>query len=70
MANAVARSLPSNTSLTFDRVAGRMTAPPMPWRNRPRMSMSSPEPEAADCRPDESGAVGGRSPFRGIAARA
>ncbi len=40
MANAIARSRPRNRLLTVDRVAGRIIAPPMPCRNRPRISIA------------------------------
>lgn len=45
--NAAARSLPRNTALTVDRVAGSTSAPPMPWTSRALMSpAASPEVEA------------------------
>ena len=38
MAKATARSLPTNSAFTVESVAGRIIAPPIPWRNRPTMS--------------------------------
>ena len=41
IAKAIARSLPRNIALTVDSVAGRIIAPPMPCRKRPKVSIEA-----------------------------
>ena len=39
MPNAIARSRPWKVAFTIESVEGRISAPPTPWRNRPRSTV-------------------------------